>query len=109
MISLGLIPLFPLLGCIILGAIAVISSGSKKGPAEGFVGTLAVLFPALSFAGVALLSLNMPEGGVRETLCNWIDIPMFRVDIGFLFDGLSRIMLLFVTGIGSLIASSCSA
>ena len=104
MISLGLIPLFPLLGCIILGAIAVISSGSKKGPAEGFVGTLAVLFPALSFAGVALLSLNMPEGGVRETLCNWIDIPMFRVDIGFLFDGLSRIMLLFVTGIGSLIA-----
>ena len=104
MISLGLIPLFPLLGCIILGAIAVISSDSKKGPAEGFVGTLAVLFPALSFAGVALLSLNMPEGGVRETLCNWIDIPMFRVDIGFLFDGLSRIMLLFVTGIGSLIA-----
>ena len=104
MISLGLIPLFPLLGCIILGAIAVISSDSKKGPAEGFVGALAVLFPALSFAGVALLSLNMPEGGVRETLCNWIDIPMFRVDIGFLFDGLSRIMLLFVTGIGSLIA-----
>ena len=104
MISLGLIPLFPLLGCIILGAIAVISAGSKKGPAEGFVGTLAVLFPALSFAGVALLSLNMPEGGIRETLCNWIDIPMFRVDIGFLFDGLSRIMLLFVTGIGSLIA-----
>ena len=103
MISLGLIPLFPLLGCIILGAIAVISSGSKKGPAEGFVGALAVLFPALSFAGVALLSLNMPEGGVRETLCNWIDIPMFRVDIGFLFDGLSRIMLLFVTGIGTLI------
>ena len=84
MISLGLIPLFPLLGCIILGAIAVISSGSKKGPAEGFVGTLAVLFPALSFGGVALLALNMPEGGIRETLCNWIDIPMFRVDIGFL-------------------------
>ena len=104
MISLGLIPLFPLLGCIILGAIAVISSGSKKGPAEGFVGTLAVLFPALSFGGVALLALNMPEGGIRETLCNWIDIPMFRVDIGFLYDGLSRIMLLFVTGIGSLIA-----
>ena len=103
MISLGLIPLFPLLGCLILGAIAVISSGSKKGPAEGFVGTLAVLFPALSFGGVALLALNMPEGGVRETLCTWIDLPMFRAEIGFLFDGLSRIMLLFVTGIGTLI------
>ena len=104
MISLSLIPLFPLLGCIILGAIAVISSGSKKGPAEGLVGALAVLFPALSFAGVSLLAMNMPEGGIRETLCTWIDIPMFRAEIGFLFDGLSRIMLLFVTGIGSLIA-----
>ena len=46
----------------------------------------------------------MPEAGFRETLCNWIDIPLFRADIGFLFDGLSRIMLLFVTGIGTLIA-----
>ena len=103
MISLSLIPLFPLLGCIILGAIAVISSGSKKGPAEGFVGTLAVMFPSLSFAGVVLLAFNMPDAGIRETLCNWIDIPLFKADIGFMFDGLSRIMLLFVTGIGTLI------
>jgi NADH-quinone oxidoreductase subunit L len=63
-----------------------------------------VLFPALSFAVVAILACSMPEAGLRETLCNWIDIPLFRADIGFLFDGLSRIMLLFVTGIGSLIA-----
>jgi len=103
-LPLWFIPLFPLIGTILLGAIAVISSGSKKGPSEGFVGALAVLFPALAFASVALLAFGMPEGGVRQTLCNWIDIPMLKVDIGFLFDGLSRIMLLFVTGIGTLIA-----
>ena len=82
----------------------MVSSGAKKGPSEGLVGTLSVLFPALSFAVVAILACTMPEAGIRETLCNWIDIPLFRADIGFLFDGLSRIMLLFVTGIGSLIA-----
>ena len=103
-LPLWLIPLFPLVGTVLLGAIAVISSGSKKGPAEGIVGFLAVLFPVLAFASVVLLAWGMPVEGIRLTLCNWIDIPLFKVDIGFLFDGLSRIMLLFVTGIGSLIA-----
>ena len=103
-LPLWFIPLFPLIGTLLLGTIAVASSGSKKGASEGLVGTLAVLFPALSFAVVVILACSMPEAGIRETLCNWIDIPLFRADIGFLFDGLSRIMLLFVTGIGSLIA-----
>ncbi|WP_297947424.1 NADH-quinone oxidoreductase subunit L [uncultured Fibrobacter sp.] len=103
-LPLWLIPLFPLVGTVLLGAIAVISSGSKKGPAEGIVGFLAVIFPVLAFASVVLLAWGMPAEGLRQTLCNWIDIPLFKVDIGFLFDGLSRIMLLFVTGIGSLIA-----
>ena len=103
-LPLWLIPLFPLIGTVLLGAIAVISSASKKGPAEGIVGFLAVIFPVLAFASVVLLAWGMPTEGLRQTLCNWIDIPLFKVDIGFLFDGLSRIMLLFVTGIGSLIA-----
>ena len=103
-LPLWLIPLFPLVATLLLGTIAVVSSGSKKGPAEGIVGGLAVIFPAMSFAVVAILAFGMPEAGIRETLCNWIDIPLFRADIGFLFDGLSRIMLLFVTGIGTLIA-----
>ena len=102
-LPLWLIPLFPLVSTLLLGAIAVTSASSKKGPDEGIVGGLAVIFPALSFAVVAVLAYSMPEAGIRETLCNWIDIPMFKADFGFLFDGLSRIMLLFVTGIGTLI------
>jgi NADH-quinone oxidoreductase subunit L len=102
-LPLWLIPLFPLVATILLGTIAVVSSGGKKGAAEGIVGALAVLFPAMSFAVVAILAYGMPDAGIRETLCNWIDIPLFKADIGFMFDGLSRIMLLFVTGIGTLI------
>ena len=103
-LPLWIIPLFPLLGTVLLATIAIVSSEGKKGPSEGFVGALSVLFPALSFVSVVLLAFGMPEEGIRQTLCNWIDIPMLKVDIGFLFDGLSRVMLLFVTGIGSLIA-----
>ena len=103
-LPLWIIPLFPLVGTILLGIIAVVSSGSKKGPSEGLVGALAVLFPALSFASVVYFALHMPEEGLRDVLCNWVDLQFLKVDFGFLFDGLSRIMLLFVTGIGSLIA-----
>ena len=102
-LPLWLIPLFPLLGTIILGAIAVSSSVNKKGAPEGVIGAIAVLLPAMSFACVAVLACTMPDAGLRETLCNWINIPLLNVDIGFQFDGLSRIMLLFVTGIGTLI------
>ena len=102
-LPLWLIPLSPVVATILLGTIAVVSAGGKKCAAEGIVGALAVLFPAMSFAVVAILAYGMPEAGIRETLCNWIDIPLFKADIGFMFDGLSRIMLLFVTGIGTLI------
>ena len=39
-LPLWLIPLFPLLGTILLATIAVVSSEGKKGPSEGFVGAL---------------------------------------------------------------------
>lgn len=104
MIPLWLIPLFPIIGTIALTTIALSSSGSKQGPAEGVTGAVAVFFPLLSFVSVLVLSLGMPLEGIRQTLGTWISLPAFQVDIGFLFDGLSRIMLLFVTGITTLIA-----
>lgn len=103
-LPLWLIPLFPLIGTIALAAISLASVDSKKGPSEGLTGALAVLFPALAFVTVVAFAANMPAGGIQQTLCNWIDIGSFKADFGFLFDSLSRIMLLFVTGIGTLIA-----
>lgn len=103
MIPLWLIPLFPLLGVLVLTAIALTSSPNEKGADEGLVGFLGVLFPSLAFIATVMLSVNMPVGGYRETIGTWFDIQVFHADFGLLFDGLSRIMLLFVTGIGSLI------
>ena len=94
MIPLWLIPLFPLVGTLILAVISISSSTSKKGANEGLVGGIAVLFPALAFLMVLLLSFGLPDAGYRETLCTWFDIQAIRADFGFLFDGLSRTMLL---------------
>lgn len=104
MIPLWLIPLFPLIGTVVLAIIALSSSDSKHGPAEGITGAVAVLFPILSFLSVVMLSIHMPTEGIRESIGSWINTSAIQVNFGFLFDGLSRVMLLFVTGIGSLIA-----
>lgn len=103
MIPLWLIPLFPLAGTIVLALIAVASSDSKKGPDEGLVGFLGVLFPLLAFVATGLLAWNMPQDGIHQTLGSWIDTPLLSVHFGLLFDGLSRTMLLFITGIATLI------
>ena len=102
-LPLWLIPLFPLIGTVVLAAISLASTGSKKGASEGIVGGLAVLFPLLAFVSTVVIGWNMPTQGVQETLGTWIDIGSFKASFGFLFDSLSRIMLLFVTGIGTLI------
>ena len=103
MIPLWLIPLFPLVGVVVRALIALASSESEKGPDEGLVGTISVIFPLLAFVSTAFIGWNMPAEGIHETLCNWIDTPLFQAHFGFLFDGLSRTMLLFITGIATLI------
>jgi len=98
------IPLFPLLGTFVLGGIALWSAHRNTQPSEKTVGILAVAFPALAFLMTTGLALSMPIGsGLRQILFPWISSDMLHVNFGFLFDDLSRIMLLFITGIGSLI------
>ncbi len=103
MIPLWLIPLFPLVGVLVLALVSLASSDSEKGPDEGLVGFVGVVFPLCAFIATGLLAWNMPESGIHETLGNWMNSSLLSVDFGFLFDGLSRTMLLFITGIATLI------
>ncbi len=103
-IPLWVIPFFPLLGALTLGAIALARTKSEQPVPEGYIGALAVFFPLLSFFATVMLAIGLPHGGVyAETLGSWISVGDFQVSFGFLFDSLTRIMLLFVTGITSLI------
>lgn len=105
---LGLIPLFPLLGAVLNGILALARAHAKEGPSRGLVGTIACLAPAGSFAValagfVTLLGLPAGERSLTQTVFTWISVAPLTVDFGFLLDPLSSAMLLFVTGIGFLI------
>ena len=94
-----LIPALPLAGFLLL-----VFLGKRIGePNSGWIATAMV---ALSFV-VSLIAFaglwNQPEHTYELSLFEWIPIGNFSVDIGFLLDPLSMAMILFITGIASLI------
>lgn len=94
-----LIPLFPLLG-FLLNAFFVRE--------ERQAGILASVMVGLSFAAT-IAAMVVLEGAPAEakrlswSLWEWISIGDFRVAFGLLFDPLTAVMALLVTGVGGLI------
>lgn len=104
---LGLIPLFPLTGALVMGLMHMMTCTKKPLP-EKVYSILACIGPLLSFfmALVVLVQLkNMTpdERFLSHIPFTWFAIGDLHVDMGFLADPLSGLMLFFVTLIGSLI------
>ncbi|MEO5800050.1 MAG: NADH-quinone oxidoreductase subunit L [Gemmatimonadales bacterium] len=94
--------LFPLLGALFNGVLA-----ARKSRAKGLVSLVGVGTLVASFA-VALAVFSELRGGTEESvrvmLWQWMPISnRLNIDLAFQVDHLSIIMLLVVTGIGSLI------
>ena len=68
--------------------------------ATGFV-VVSFIFAVLQF--IALLSINGSNRSITETLYSWVPVGSLKVNVGFLIDPLSVTMILFITGIGTLI------
>jgi NADH-quinone oxidoreductase subunit L len=102
----GLIPLLPLAGAVVLGFFG--EALQRRG--KGLVGAIAVGTVTASFvlSLVAFFRLvGMDEaaraGGLVANLLPWIHVGSLHVDIAFQVDPLSSAMILVVTGIGALI------
>ena len=106
---LWLIPALPLFGALINGALALAGSKDPHGPPRGLVALIAVLMPALSFVLVAAAAMRLGSIGgevgspLRQELFTWFHGTGLDLAFGLSIDRLSALMLLFVTGIGSLI------
>ncbi len=94
-----IIPLLPLIGAVVL-----LLFGKRIGePRAGWIGTAMI---GLSFVWTVVTFLALrdvePRSHVRN-IFTWFPSGGFQVKMGFLVDPLSVTMLLFVTGVGSLI------
>lgn len=104
---LGLIPLFPLLGAVVIGLLHVFTCNRKRLP-EKFYGLLACVGPVLSFVlalkvFLALKALPPESRFLTHNAFTWFSVGDLHINMGFLADPLSCLMLLFVTLIGTLI------
>lgn len=118
---LWLLPALPALGFAINGTLSLSGAKTAEGPDRGLSGFVGVLFPLLSF--ILTIVLWHQLGQERETarllnlilgaheavpawsqnLGDWIQAGDIHIGFGFRFDQLTGIMLLFITGIGTLI------
>ena len=104
---LGLIPLFPLMGALVLGVMHIYSCSRGKIPEKLYAG-IACVGPVISFI-YALIVFFQLKGMPAESrflvhdAFTWFSVGDLHITMGFLADPLSSLMLLFVTFIGSLI------
>ncbi|MFK8137420.1 MAG: NADH-quinone oxidoreductase subunit L [Bdellovibrionales bacterium] len=98
---LALIILAPLVGFIVNG----VNFRSKNYKVAGMIGTLAV---GLSFVSAVslfgkLISLPEAERVIRHSFFDWIVVGDLKVQASFLVDQISGMMILIITGVGTLI------
>ncbi len=102
------IPAAPLAGALLNGLIALAFAKREKGPSERLVAIIGCAAPLVSFFIAAKLFLAMrsmaPEARLFEqSLFTWIVAGPVGIEWAYWVDALSMVMLLIVTGIGSLI------
>jgi len=98
---LALIPLFPLLGFVINATLGRrLSKGISGGLASGWMlGSFAVSVLAVW----QLAGMPAEERVIDQTLYTWLASGDFTLPLAFRLDPLSAVMILVITGIGSLI------
>lgn len=104
--------LLPLLGFVVNGAVALSLGGgeesegkrtSARNPLVAVVGP-GVVLAAFALAVVLFVRMRLgPAGPVVVTFGEWVSVGNFVIDWSFQLDQLSMMMVLVVTGVGSLI------
>ena len=99
--KLWLIPFFPLVGAIINGLFG--KRYIRNEAVIGAIGTGAVFLSFLVSASCFFTLLGDEVKIHQQILASWMSVGKLQVDWGFLLDPLSALMIMVVTGVGTLI------
>jgi NADH-quinone oxidoreductase subunit L len=105
---LWVIPISPLAGALVNGLLAVSFAGKGRAVSERLVSFIGCLAPLVSFGVAAavflhLRSLPESERVLTQTIFPWIVSGALHVDFALMVDTLSMVMVLVVTGVGTII------
>ena len=98
LVAITLVPWLPLVGAIACGFCCM------RPNVRWLAGPICVLSILASFVVTLVVYPNVPDDGVSVHFFDWISVGGFNAPIQYYVDGLTMLMLMVVTGIGSLIA-----
>jgi len=100
--NVWLIPFFPLVGFLING---LFGKRIKNEAVIGGIGTLMIFMSFLVSCGILMQMIGLPpeQRLFEKVVFSWIHSGNFKADMAFLIDPLSCVMIMVVTGVGSLI------
>ena len=95
--SLLAVPLAPLAGALIAGILGTTFGGNWVGRRLAHTITILGVFVAFILSGMTLQSVAMDGARFNETLYTWMTVGSLKMEIGFLVDGLTAMMMCVVT------------
>ncbi|MEP6557331.1 MAG: NADH-quinone oxidoreductase subunit L [Burkholderiales bacterium] len=91
------VPLAPLLGCLIAGLLGTAIGGSRLGNRTCHRITIAGVAVAFLISVYVLWQVSAHGARFNETIYTWMVIGKLRMEVGFLVDGLTAMMMCVVT------------
>ena len=91
------VPLLPLAGAVIAGVFGTVFGGNWIGRRLSHTLTIGGVLLAFVLSAVTLKSVAMDGARFNETLYTWMVVGGLKMEVGFLIDGLSAMMMCVVT------------
>ncbi|PZP93081.1 MAG: NADH-quinone oxidoreductase subunit L [Variovorax paradoxus] len=91
------VPLAPLVGSALAGIFGTAFGGNKIGRRLSHSLTILGVFVAFVIAAMTLKSVALDGARFNETLYTWMVVGQLKMEVGFLVDGLTAMMMVVVT------------
>jgi NADH-quinone oxidoreductase subunit L len=95
--QLLMVPLAPLLGSALAGILGTALGGQRIGRGVSHSVTILGVFISLVISAMTLYSVAMEGARFNETIYTWMVVDGFKMEVGFLVDGLTAMMMCVVT------------
>lgn len=91
------VPLAPLIGCAVAGIFGTAFGGNVIGRRTAHTATILGVFVAFLISALTLKSVVLDGARFNETIYEWMAIGGLKMEVGFMVDGLTAMMMCVVT------------
>ena len=95
--SLIAVPLAPLAGSLLAGILGTSFGGNRIGRVASHTATILGVFVAFVISAMTLLSVIVHGAYFNQTLYEWMTVGTLKMEVGFLVDSLTAMMMCVVT------------